>query len=164
MVALVLVAGIMNGKGFLGNGWWMRWLFLQQTESPTSPQKYLLPLPLSWCESLTAAAHDSLICLDCQDISVNCIERQSVCLCLEYSDFSLGCLPLVECLCLEYWASVTPSLRPVWSISLVPELRNIGPKMLIKHIAILGCWTAMSWSFVGWSQNSYTELEPAIMG
>ena len=56
MVALVRVAGIMNGKGFLGNGWWMRWLFLQQTESPTSSQKYLLPLPLSWCHDTALAA------------------------------------------------------------------------------------------------------------
>ena len=53
---VLLVAGIMNGKGFLGNGRWMRWLFLQQTESPTSPQKYLLPLPLSWGDDTALAA------------------------------------------------------------------------------------------------------------
>ena len=143
------------------------------------PSKKFTSPSLSWCELSFLSLHQqnvlkvSYCCSAWQlnmfglsrYVSVYCIERQNVCLCLEYSDFSLGCLPLVECLCLEYWGSVTPSLRPVWSLSLVPELRNIGPKMLIKHIAILGGWTAMSWSFVGWSQNSSTELElPAIMG
>ena len=173
---LVLIEGIMNGKGFRGNKW-MHWFF-QQTESATSPPApspiSLLPPPLHE----TALARWGLVGLHCWNshtapsvlavlimfrfsrylsgttaLNCNCIESQTVCgLCLEYSDLSLGCLPHFDCLSLEYWASLTPSLQRVWSLS-ITRIAQHGTEKHIATLARLQCH--------GLSQNSYTP-EPTI--
>ena len=97
-------------------GYHMQWVIIV-----TMSKSLKLPQLALWIFNLLQWDH-------CIAFHCNCIQSQNVCgLCLEYSDFSLGCLPLVEyCLSLEYWGSVTPSLQPVWSQS--PELRNREPK------------------------------------
>ena len=160
---LLLVEGLMNGKGFLGNddGWWMQCTdfssqnWITHFPSPMS----LLPPPPEWCDDTAMGAllskgglegSYSYCCTACwrlmlglsnislrQVHAVHCRVLPWKAKCdqhLEYSDFSLGCLPppmpLAECLCLEYWASLTPSFQPVWSLSPSTRIAQLGTKIV----------------------------------
>ena len=109
-------------------GYHMQWVIIV-----TMSKSLKLPQLALWIFNLLQWDH-------CIAFHCNCIQSQNVCgLCLEYSDFSLGCLPLVEyCLSLEYWG--------LWLLPCSPSGLNhqncaTGNQKAHCHFGL----TAMSW-------------------
>ena len=167
---LLLVEGIMNGKGF-GGIKWMHW-FSTKLNHPlppksnvftsSSPYDALLILLLTVSE-LEGGYYMKLLCCPKSHTVLalwimfwiikifhrdNCVALRAKCVRPMFGISHWGVCHLLSsehCLSLEYWGSVTASLQPVWSQS--PELRNMGiPK---AYMATLDACH-------GWSQNSYT--------